>query len=146
MTPTPLFSIVHNKDLCGKPDIPNDTPRAAVVANPAHCLCCEAVMVMKECTSLVMEELGMYVLECPNCPSEPPADQEPTPDQIATAINGMLAVLQILDRITTSSRKDMPKVPFAKNVQEALTAYDKPEIRSSLADRLYHPERYVSKT
>lgn len=61
--------IVHKRKLCGAPDIPNNTPRESVEKNPAHCHCCGSEMYIKECTSLGMQQLGMYWLLCPTCPS-----------------------------------------------------------------------------
>lgn len=61
--------IDHGRGLCGKPDIPeDDTPRKVVEAQPAHCLCCGSEMSIRECSSLGMQELGMYWLFCPTCP------------------------------------------------------------------------------
>lgn len=64
------------------------------------------------------------------------ANQEPTPDQICTAVLLMISALKLI--------KNMPGLPFRKNVEEAITNFDKPELRTSLVERLYHPEKYVS--
>jgi hypothetical protein len=57
----------HTRGLCHEPDVPNDTPRAVVEANPAHCLCCHSEMVIEEMSdSFAM--LGMFRLVCPVCP------------------------------------------------------------------------------
>jgi len=61
-------TVDHTKGLCGKPDVPNNTPRHVVEANPAHCLCCESEMQVEDCTSEGMNQLGMYWLVCPLCP------------------------------------------------------------------------------
>jgi hypothetical protein len=71
---------------------------------------------------------------------KPAASQEPTPDEICGAILKMMSTLHILDAI---SRKGA-KVPFAKNIREALDGFDKPDIRNELVERLYHPEKYTS--
>lgn len=65
-----------------------------------------------------------------------PATQEPTPDQICTAILLMISTLKLI--------KNMPGLPFRKNVEEAITNFDEPELRTSLVERLYHPEKYFS--
>lgn len=62
-------AIDHGKGLCGVPDVPDNTPRVVVETNPAHCRCCGAEMSIKECTSIGMQQLGMYWLFCPTCPS-----------------------------------------------------------------------------
>lgn len=59
----------HTRDLCGKPDVPDGTPRHVVEVKPAHCLCCGSKMSIHECISISMQQLGMYVLSCPTCPS-----------------------------------------------------------------------------
>ena len=108
-------------------------------------------MLIKECTSLVEQDCGMYVLECPNCPTKisdanqisQETTQEPTPDQICNAIMGMLRVLRLLKRMHRSPFTKMERVPFAQNVLEAVKAFDTPEIRNSLVERLYYPEKYV---
>jgi hypothetical protein len=64
-----LVACDHTRGLCGKPDVPNDTPREVAELNPAHCLCCGSDMLVKDTTSLAMNELGMYWLICPVCPS-----------------------------------------------------------------------------
>ena len=58
---------VHKRKLCGKPDIPNNTPRDVVEKNPAHCLCCGSEMVIRECSSAGMQQLDMYLLVCQTC-------------------------------------------------------------------------------
>ena len=64
-----------------------------------------------------------------------PTIVEPTPDQIATAIHLMISTLKLI--------QNMPNLPFANNVREAIEKFDKPELRSSLVERLYHPGKYV---
>jgi len=59
--------IVHKRDLCGVPDVPNDTPRDIVEKNPAHCRCCGSEMIIKECSSTGMQQLDMYLLVCQTC-------------------------------------------------------------------------------
>lgn len=63
---------------------------------------------------------------------------EPTPDQIALTILQMLNTLHLLDCF--------PDIPFFDNVQRAIKEFDTPEIRSSLVDRLYHPEKYAAQS
>ncbi len=60
----------HERGLCGKPDIPNNMPREEIEKNPAHCLCCGSEMAIKDCSSMGMQQLGMYILVCPTCPPE----------------------------------------------------------------------------
>lgn len=59
----------HSRGLCGKPDVPEDTPQHVVEEKPAHCLCCGAEMEIGDCSSSGMQGLGMYWLFCPTCPS-----------------------------------------------------------------------------
>jgi len=66
---------------------------------------------------------------------KPSTDTEPTPDQIATAILLMINTLKLI--------QDMSGLPFAKNVNRAIEEFDKPELRTSLVNRLYHPENYI---
>ncbi|MDP3792987.1 MAG: hypothetical protein Q8Q89_04665 [bacterium] len=61
--------------------------------------------------------------------------QEPTPDQISMAILQMLNNLKLID--------GMEILSFPENVAKAIKDFDRPELRLSLARRLYHPERYV---
>ncbi len=70
---TTTVSIDHSRGLCGKPDVPNDTPREVVEENPAHCLCCGSEMQVEETSSAGMQQGGMYWLVCPICPA--PAKQ-----------------------------------------------------------------------
>lgn len=58
----------HSRGLCGKPDVPEDTPREVVEVNPAHCRCCGSKMKIGELGSLGMQQLGMYYLYCTACP------------------------------------------------------------------------------
>ena len=60
-------TIVHKRELCGKPDVPNDTMREVVEKNPAHCRCCGSEMIIKECSSTGMQQLDMYLLVCLTC-------------------------------------------------------------------------------
>jgi hypothetical protein len=60
----------HNRGLCGKPNVPNNTPRSSVEESPAHCLCCGSQMRISECTSEGMQQLGMYWLFCSTCPKD----------------------------------------------------------------------------
>jgi len=57
----------HTRGLCGKPDVPNDTPRHVVEENPAHCLCCGHEMQIEEMDSIGMQQGGMYLLVCNFC-------------------------------------------------------------------------------
>ncbi len=59
--------IFHKRRLCGVPDVPNNTPKDIVEKNPAHCCCCSSEMLIEECLSLGMQQLGMYILICPTC-------------------------------------------------------------------------------
>ena len=68
-----VFGLDHTRGLCGLPDVSTDTPRATVEARPAHCQCCGSAMEVKECSSLGLQQLGMYWLVCPACPPAPPA-------------------------------------------------------------------------
>jgi len=63
-------AIDHTRGLCGTPDVPNNTSREAVEKNPAHCRCCGSEMVIRECSSMGMQQLSMYWLLCPTCPSK----------------------------------------------------------------------------
>ena len=56
----------HSRGLCGKPDIPINTPREVVEQNPAHCRCCGSEMRIVE-MSVGFRLLGMYELVCPTC-------------------------------------------------------------------------------
>ena len=58
----------HTRGLCGKPNVPNNTPMITVVEHPAHCQCCESEMEVREMNSISMQQLGMYRLVCPTCP------------------------------------------------------------------------------
>ena len=63
-------AIDHSRGLCGKPDVSiNGTPREAMEVSPAHCLCCGSKMLVEDCTSEGMNQLGMYWLICPICPA-----------------------------------------------------------------------------
>ena len=66
--------IDYSRGLCSKTDVPNNTPRENLKDKPAHCLCCGAEMLVKETSSLGMQQLGMYWLICPVCP---PEDRKP---------------------------------------------------------------------
>lgn len=59
--------IDHTRGLCGKPDVPNNTPREIVEENPAHCLCCGNEMEIEEMHSTGMQQAGMYILTCTFC-------------------------------------------------------------------------------
>ena len=67
--------------------------------------------------------------------ANPQNNTEPTPDQIAGAIQLMISTLKLLP--------GMPGLPFEDNVRQAITAFDKPELRTSMVNRIYHPEKYV---
>jgi len=60
--------IDHTRGLCGKPNVPDSTPRDVVEKTPAHCLCCDSEMYIEELNSMGMQQLGMYRLCCPKCP------------------------------------------------------------------------------
>ena len=61
--------IDHSRGLCGKPDVPKNTSREFIESTPAHCQCCGSIMKIEECTSLGMQQAGMFWLICPVCPS-----------------------------------------------------------------------------
>jgi hypothetical protein len=63
-----MENINHMRGLCGQPDIPDNTPRKTVEAQPAYCLCCGSEMYIEDCTSEGMQRLSMYWLFCPECP------------------------------------------------------------------------------
>ena len=69
--------------------------------------------------------------------TNPQNDTEPTPDQIASAIHRMIATLKLIN--------GMPSLPFPENIKQAIAEFDKPELRTSMVNRLYHPEKYVPK-
>ena len=62
--------IDHARGLCGEPDIPNNTPREDIESGRVipKCQCCGATMQIRDCTSIGMQQLGMYALICPECP------------------------------------------------------------------------------
>lgn len=60
--------IDHTRGLCGKPDVPENTPREQLEQHPAHCLCCTSEMQIEETSSVGMQQLGMFWLVCPVCP------------------------------------------------------------------------------
>jgi len=60
--------IDHGRRLCGKPDVPNDTPIEEVEKHPAHCRCCGSVMTIVKPNSMSLQQLGSYALVCDNCP------------------------------------------------------------------------------
>lgn len=62
--------IDHTRSLCGKPDVPNNTSREELLLHPAHCLCCGTEMQVEEVSSVGMQQLGMFWVVCPVCPSE----------------------------------------------------------------------------
>ena len=66
------------------------------------------------------------------------SQNEPTPDQISSAILEMLNTLLLLE--------DLPDIPFPENVKRAIRGFDTPKLRSSLVSRLYHPERYSAQS
>ena len=59
----------HSRGLCGKAPT-TSLPRAEAEANPPRCQCCNATLVIEECTSPQMQQLGMYWLICPVCPPQ----------------------------------------------------------------------------
>lgn len=63
-------------------------------------------------------------------------NNEPTPDQITMAILEMINTLILIDGLSDT--------PFPENVSGAVKRFDRPDIRTSLSRRLYHPERYVT--
>jgi len=67
----------------------------------------------------------------------PQTGTEPPPDKIASAIHLMISALKLI--------KGMPGLPFAENVNQAIAAFDKPELRDSLTDRLYNPGKYATR-
>ncbi len=60
--------------------------------------------------------------------------QEPTVEQISSAILKMLNTLLLVRKRGTA---------FYRSVEEAICAFDQPELRASLVNRLRHPEKYV---
>jgi hypothetical protein len=58
----------HTRGLCGKPDVPNNTPREKLEQKPAQCLCCGSQMQIRDMGSEAMSQLGMYLLVCMVCP------------------------------------------------------------------------------
>jgi hypothetical protein len=66
--------IDHSRGLCGK--VANtEMSRFEFERNPPKCLCCRATMQLEELESLGMKQLGMFRAICPDCPSEPKAEQ-----------------------------------------------------------------------
>jgi transcription elongation factor Elf1 len=63
-------NIDHTRGLCGKPDVPENTPKKDVEKNPAHCLCCGSKMNIVNPESISMQQLGVYALVCPTCPKK----------------------------------------------------------------------------
>ena len=63
-------NINHSRSLCGKPDIPSGQilPQEEAEIRPPKCKCCGSRMVVKECSSIGMQQLGMYWLICEVCP------------------------------------------------------------------------------
>lgn len=55
-----------DEEKCGVPREGLDVPRSVAEAGGLHCSGCGAVMEVEECTSLGMQQLGMYVAVCPN--------------------------------------------------------------------------------
>lgn len=70
-----MNDIDHTRGLCGIPDVPQNTPREEVEANPAHCKCCGSEMQIKEPQSVGMQQLDIYMLICPFCSSPNNADK-----------------------------------------------------------------------
>ncbi len=64
-----MKKIDHSRGLCGKPDVPANTPLEEAKEARPHCLCCGAEMqIVTDGGSL--EQLGVYALVCPDCPPE----------------------------------------------------------------------------
>ena len=63
----------HTRGLCGKPNVPENTPREEVEKTPAHCRCCGTEMIIVEPHSIGMAQLGIYHLICLGCPPSPSA-------------------------------------------------------------------------
>lgn len=59
--------IDHSRGLCGNVANTNIT-RGECEQNPPHCLCCDSPMMIEECSSMGMQQLGMFRVVCPNCP------------------------------------------------------------------------------
>ncbi|KKU93947.1 MAG: hypothetical protein UY26_C0003G0097 [Candidatus Jorgensenbacteria bacterium GW2011_GWA1_48_13] len=65
----PPFTLVdHSRELCGKPDIPEETPREVVERKPAHCLCCGSEMSLEDPPTEGQIIRGEYRFVCPVCP------------------------------------------------------------------------------
>lgn len=64
-----MKKIDHTKGLCGKPNIDINTPLEEAKKIDIRCLCCDTKMqIVADGGSL--EQLGVYVVICPFCPSE----------------------------------------------------------------------------
>ncbi|MEK7203630.1 MAG: hypothetical protein AAB627_00945 [Patescibacteria group bacterium] len=63
----------HTRGLCGKPNVSDNTPREVVEKivekKAARCLCCGTAMYIQDPVSIGMQQLGVYLLVCPSCPS-----------------------------------------------------------------------------
>lgn len=64
----PFIRWNHGRDLCGKPDVPRDTPKEVAEKTPPHCLCCGNTMRIVSADSSVMGQLGVYAVVCDYCP------------------------------------------------------------------------------
>ena len=57
----------HRVELCGKPDVPPDTPLKTAQVKDIHCKCCDKKMTIVQPKSLSMQQLGIYALICNFC-------------------------------------------------------------------------------
>lgn len=68
--PETAKKIDHDRGLCGKPDVPPNTPRFKA-RGKARCQCCNAPLMRDEdATSVSLQQLGCYALICPVCPTK----------------------------------------------------------------------------
>lgn len=67
--PAKKQEIDHTRGLCGKPDVPPNTPRFEA-RGKARCRCCNSLMDDVDAPSVSMQRLGVYALICPTCPRQ----------------------------------------------------------------------------
>ena len=91
-----VTDVDHTRGLCGEPNLTSyglsdediakrNLPREIAEKNPPTCLCCGAVMNVRDCSSDDMNRLGVYLLTCSSCPFKPspPHDPHPSPEEIS---------------------------------------------------------------